>query len=206
MVNRTLGNLIRCISGEKPKQWDLALSQAEFAYNSSVSRSTGKSSFAIGYCVPPKHALDLVPLPELPGVSQVAKNMAERIQAMQEEVRQKLEATNAKYKEAADKKRREKIFNVGDLVLVYLRKERFPIGTYNKLKDKNEPFQITKKINNNAYVVALPPDMNISSTFNVADLYDDHPHDEPDSGNSGSSSFQVGGIDVEQTAHAFLEQ
>ena len=145
--------------------------------------------------MPPKHALNLVPLPEFPGVSQAAENMAERIQAMQEEVRQKLEAINAKYKEAADKKRREKIFNVGDLVLVYLRKERFPVGTYNKLKDKKyRPFQITKKINNNAYVVALPPDMNISSTFNVADLYDYHPPDEPDSRNSGSSSFQVGGL------------
>ena len=157
--------------------------------------------------MPPKHALVLVPLPKLPGVSQVVENMAERIQAMQEEVRQKLEATNAKYKEAADKKRREKIFNVGDLVLVYLRKERFPVGTYNKLKDKKYGlFQITKKINNNAYVVALPPDMNISSTCNVADLYDYRPPDEPDSGNLRLSSFQVGAIDVEQTAHAFLEQ
>ena len=69
-------------------------------------------------------------------MSQAVENMVERIQAMQEEVRQKLEATNAKYKEAVDKKRSEKIFNVGDLVLVYLRKERFPVGTYNKLKDK----------------------------------------------------------------------
>ena len=74
-------------------------------------------------------ALDLVPLLELPRVSQAAENMADRIQAMQEEVRQKLETTNAKYKEVANKKRREKIFNVGDLVLVYLRKERFPVGT-----------------------------------------------------------------------------
>ena len=117
------------------------MSQAEFAYNGTISRSTSKSPLAIVYYVPPKHALDLVPLPELPRVSQVAENMAERIQAMQEEVRQKLEATNAKYKEAADKKRHEKIFNVGDLVLVYLRKERFPVGTYNKLKDKKHgPF------------------------------------------------------------------
>ena len=97
LVNCTLGNPIRCISGEKPKQWDLALSQVEFAYNSLVNRSTSKSSFVIVYCVPLKHALDLVPLPELPGVSQAIENMADHIQAMQEEVRQKLETTNAKY-------------------------------------------------------------------------------------------------------------
>ena len=83
----------------------------------------------------------------------------------------------------------------------------FPTSTYNKLKGKKyESFQITKKINNTAYVVALLLDLNISSIFNVADLYNYHPPNEPDSGNSRSSSFQVGETDVEQTAHAFLEQ
>ena len=124
--------------------------------------------------------------------------MVDHIQAMQENVRQKLEATNAKYKEAVDKNRCEKIYNVGDLVLVYFRNKRFPVGTYNKLKDtKYGSFQITKKINNNAYVVALPPDMNLSSTFNVADLYEYYPSNAPDSGNSWLSSFQVGETDVE---------
>ena len=124
-------------------------------------------------------------------MSQVVKNMANRIQAMQEEVRQKLEATNAKYKEVVDKKRREKIFSVGDLVLVYSRNKRFPIGTYNKLMNKKcGSFQITKRINNNAYVVALPPNMNISSTFNVADLYKYHSRDALDSGTQGQVLFK----------------
>ena len=46
-------------------------------------------------------------------------------------------------------------------------------------------------------MVALPPNMSISSTFNLADLYDYHSADEPDSGNSRLSSFQVGETDVE---------
>ncbi|XP_057476894.1 uncharacterized protein LOC130764610 [Actinidia eriantha] len=136
---------------------------------STVNRSTGQSPFAIAYCALPKHTLDLVLLPELPHISLVAENMAEH--------------SNAKYKETDDKKRREKIFNEGDLVMVYLCKEHFLDGTYNKLKDKN--FQIAKKINNNAYVVALPVDMGISSIFNVADLYEYYPPDDADSGNSG---------------------
>lgn len=78
-----------------------------------------------------KHVL--VPVPKLPGKSIAAENMVERIL---EEVREHLEAAIMKYKEATDKKRRYKVFQEGDLVMVYLRKDRFPARTYNKLKDK----------------------------------------------------------------------
>ena len=46
-------------------------------------------------------------------------------------------------------------------------------------------------------MVALHLGMSISSIFNVADLYDYHPPDVPDSGNLGLSSFHVGKTDVE---------
>lgn len=49
VVNRSLGNLLRCLAGERPHQWDLILPQAEFAFNSSLNRSTAKSPFEIVY-------------------------------------------------------------------------------------------------------------------------------------------------------------
>lgn len=128
VANRTLGNMLRCLSGDKPKQWDLALHQIEFAYNSMVNRSTGKSPFEIVYIKKPKHALDLVPLPKLPGYNLPAENMAERVQKIQLEVTQNLEKANEKYKAAAIKHRRVKTFEVDDLGMVYLRKSRFPAG------------------------------------------------------------------------------
>ena len=192
VVNHTLGNLIRCLSGEKPEQWDLTLAQGEFAYNSMLNRSIGKTPFQVVYCQPPSHALDLVPLPKLPGMSIATEHMADRVKAIQEEVRKKLEASNTKYKAAVDRKRRLKLFKVGDLVMVYLRKWRLPVGTFNKLSDKKYgPYQILQKINDNAYRVDLPAEMAISSTFNIVDLFEYHPPDESPSNltNSRASSF-----------------
>jgi hypothetical protein len=40
VVNRSLGNILRCLVSEHPKQWDQVLAQAEFAYNDSPNRST----------------------------------------------------------------------------------------------------------------------------------------------------------------------
>jgi len=90
VVNWSLGNLLQSIVGEKPKQWDLALPQAEFAYNSSVNRSTGKSPFQVVYGRNPMRVLDLVQLPLGDRINDDGEAFAEHIQQLQQRVRQKL--------------------------------------------------------------------------------------------------------------------
>ena len=146
VVNWSLGNLLRSIVEENPNQWDLALPQAEFAYNSSVNRSIGKSPFEVVYGWNPTSVLNLVPLPLGDKISDDGEAFIEHIQQLQQEVRQKLQASNQQYKTIKDTRRRHQVFKEGDLVMVYLQKQRFPRGTYHKLKYKKiGPSQILKK-------------------------------------------------------------
>ena len=53
VINRILGNILRSIVYEIPKQWYLYLAQDELAYNDSPNRSTCMSPFQIVYGMHP---------------------------------------------------------------------------------------------------------------------------------------------------------
>jgi hypothetical protein len=58
------------------------------------------------------------------------------------------------------------------LILAHLRKERFPRGTYNKLKMKKiGPCKVIRKFGANTYEIELPDGVGISLIFIVVDLY-----------------------------------
>jgi hypothetical protein len=59
VVNRILGDLLRCLVTEHHSQWDQIIAQAEFAYNGSVKRSTRKIPFQIVYGMNPRGVSEL---------------------------------------------------------------------------------------------------------------------------------------------------
>ena len=87
VVNRSLGNMLRCLVGIKQGVWDLILSTAEFAYNNSVNRSTGKSLFQIVNGYSPRTPIDLVPLPPHMRISEPADYFAKHIHDLHAEIR-----------------------------------------------------------------------------------------------------------------------
>ena len=147
MVNRSLGNLLRCLVGDKPiKGWDLIPPQAEFSYNNSINRSIGRSPFQIVYGSSPRTTLELRKMEQGERTSAEAEEFVEHVKNLDEEVHAHITKMNQKDKDREDQKRRHKEFQVGDLVMVHLRKEIFLVGTYNKLKMKKfSPCKILKK-------------------------------------------------------------
>jgi hypothetical protein len=101
-----------------------------------------------------------------------AKRFAEAMQELHMQVKQRLQKSNQEYKHRADQRKRQLQFEVGDMVLAHLRKERFPRGTYNKLKMKKiRPCRVLRKFGENAYELELPEGIEISPIFNISDLY-----------------------------------
>ena len=86
VVNRSLGQLLRCLVRDHITTWDQVLPMAKFAYNNSVNRSTGISPFKAVTDVRPRLPIDLVPLPLEARPCAEADNFIKHMQQIHDEV------------------------------------------------------------------------------------------------------------------------
>ena len=180
VVNRSLGSLLRSIIGDNVRTWDRVLPRAEFAYNSSVSRTTGRTPFEIVYGQIPRRPLDLAPVDPHTRTSAEGISFAQYMSDMHHDIHSRIVSQNEKYKANADVGRRSVSLSEGELVMVRLRPERNLPGVAAKLHARSAgPFPIVRVINENAYVVGIPSDWGMSSTFNVCDLVRYLPMSDP---------------------------
>ena len=93
-MNRSLGNLLRCLVGNKPSNWEMVLAQAEFAYNNSVNRSTGKTPFEIVTGMQPRGVSDLRDIAGEEKRSAAGEEFADFMESLHKEVKLRLEQSN----------------------------------------------------------------------------------------------------------------
>jgi hypothetical protein len=166
-ANRVLEEALRAFVNNHRDDWDQFLAPLEFAVNSSVHASTGMSAFAMNGSAP-RSPLD-VALGRQPQTSvQSVEDLVNQARTVIEDARGFMLMRQAKQKKAADKKRRDEKYAVGDQVM--LSTAPFP-SHRGKLKDPYiGPFRVKEVRGDVNVVLELPPSMRIHDTFHVEKL------------------------------------
>jgi hypothetical protein len=191
VVNRTLSTMVRAVLDKNLTRWEDCLPHVEFAYNYAKHSSTQMSPFQVVYGYIPRAPVDLFAFnaeddPHIDAIAHV-----DQMLRLHEQTHQNIAAANAKYQVVGSRGRKFVTFEPGDLVWLHLWKNRFPTLRRSKLMPRAAgPFKILTKINDNAYVLDLPPEFGVSTSFNVADLklYADEDEELP----SRTTSVQEG--------------
>ena len=150
----------------------------------------------IVYGFDPPTALDILPLPLHERTNMDFDKRAATMKKLHEDTRATIQEHVLRQATRFNAKKKERIFEEGDLVWIHLRKERFPHERNSKLKPRGDgPFKVLKRINNNSYVIDIPTSKYlVSNTFNVADLSPHHGDEEMHE--SRTTLSQGGGDDV----------
>nr|KYP34005.1 Transposon Ty3-I Gag-Pol polyprotein [Cajanus cajan] len=172
VVNRSFSTLLRVILKGNKKTWDECLPHIEFSYNRVVHRTTSLSPFDVVYGFNPITPLDLIPLPNTTSLyHKEGVSRPEFIRKYHEKVKSQIEKQTEKYAKYNNKGRKKVTFEIGDWVWLHLRKARFPTQRKSKLNPRGDgPFQVLKRISDNAYIQDTPSDYGVSSSFDVCDL------------------------------------
>jgi len=167
-VNKAIGMYLRCLTGDRPRQWLCWLPWAEYVYNTAYHTALKETPFRVVYGRDPP-VLRTYDSGDI-RVAAVAQTMEER-DAFLEDVRLRLEQDQAVAKATYDRSHRPIQFEVGDWVWLRLHNRphgSLPESARGKLRQRYfGPYQITEKINAVAFRLALPPGSRLHNAFHV---------------------------------------
>jgi hypothetical protein len=172
-ANRTLEEMLRPYVDFHQSDWDDHLVAAELAFNASKHASTGFTPFYLNYghevMVPLDLALEEARITPQP-------DAAKRIEGLHQDLelaKRHLLTAQQRQSKHANRRRREVVFKVGDQVLLSTAHLKLLGGGDRAAKFTYKyigPFKIKRVVNNNAYELDLPPQLQIHPVLNVSRL------------------------------------
>ncbi|KAL0462690.1 UNVERIFIED_CONTAM: Transposon Ty3-G Gag-Pol polyprotein [Sesamum latifolium] len=171
VVNKCLECYLRCMTGDRPKEWAHWLPLAEWWYNTSFHSSIKTTPYEVIYGKPPPTP---IPYEALRSSLEAVDRSLQHREATIRILKEHLHNAQHRMKVQADKKRSQREFAVGDLVFVKLRPYKqtsLKSHFIHKLTPRFfGPFKVLQRVGAVAYKLELPEGTRIHPIFHVSQL------------------------------------
>jgi len=167
-INQELEQYLRVFINHRQEQWLDWLGTAEFAYNNKVHIATKTLPFKVNYGQDPKMGFE----GRRKGKYEAMEKFVERMRKIQEKAKAALEKVQEEMKKFANRKRREeKEYRVGDLVLLSTKNLKWQMkGRRSKKLTEHfvGPYKVKGIVSSNAIELELPKSIKIHPVVNVS--------------------------------------